>query len=288
MKMLTLFSLFDLYGIDKKSLKLVRHSSDDIFEKNDPLTTLELFRKNRKKFESYQSFQKEGTFRSAAQIAVFAKDKKTSGLFLGIWDIKGCISNQDLSKEIRSEIDTYSFPGEWKNKSAYYLLQYNNIMEDMSERLLIEWGRGTVAWVQSQDKEILEIRGRNSIGDFKSYDNVLLTYDELKRIFSNPGSNITWLTALSKVRGIYLIREKTFGKLYVGSAYGKDSISRRWENYAKNGHGGNKELKGYDPCNFEFSILEIVSWGISNAEIIEKETQWKVKLGTRKFGLNCN
>jgi hypothetical protein len=149
-------------------------------------------------------------------------------------------------------------------------------------------GGGTVAWVQSVDKEILEIKGESSIGDFKSYDYIHLTYRELKKIIEHPSSNITWVTALSNVNGIYLIRENSTGQLYVGSAYGEKGIFGRWKNYATNGHGGNKELMGLDPNNFEFSILEILSSTSSAEEVIEKENKWKIKLGTRQNGLNVN
>ena len=58
--------------------------------------------------------------------------------------------------------------------------------------------------------------------------------------------------------------------------------------YAKNGHGGNKELKKLDPANFQFSILEIVPATATAETVIECENRWKEKLGTRQFGLNIN
>ena len=96
------------------------------------------------------------------------------------------------------------------------------------------------------------------------------------------------MNALSSVNGIYLIRDKSSGKLYVGSAYGEDGLYGRWLNYAHNGHGGNKELKGLDPNQFEFSILEIIPPTSSAEEVIHRENRWKEKLGTRAFGLNAN
>ncbi len=54
------------------------------------------------------------------------------------------------------------------------------------------------------------------------------------------------------------------GKQYVGSAYGGDGIWHRWVRYAKDGHGGNKEIKDLlkvkgrkYPSNFQFSVLEV-------------------------------
>ncbi|MEI2420593.1 GIY-YIG nuclease family protein, partial [Arthrospira platensis SPKY2] len=53
----------------------------------------------------------------------------------------------------------------------------------------------------------------------------------------------TWKTALSSVKGVYVITDTSNGKLYIGSAYSVESIWHRWSEYTKNGHGGNKQLK---------------------------------------------
>ena len=93
---------------------------------------------------------------------------------------------------------------------------------------------------------------------------------------------------LSNVNGIYLIRDKSSGKLYVGSAYGGNGIFGRWKNYASTGHGGNKEFYNLEARNFEFSILEILPSTLSAEEAIQRESRWKIKLGTRENGLNLN
>lgn len=83
--------------------------------------------------------------------------------------------------------------------------------------------------------------------------------------------------------------------LYVGSAYGGDGIWQRWTVYAKNGHGGNKELrallrkKKVDHAeNFQFSLLEICDLNSSDDYVISREEHWKNVLKTREFGLNQN
>ncbi len=87
---------------------------------------------------------------------------------------------------------------------------------------------------------------------------------------------------------IYLITDTSSGKQYVGSAYGQGGIFGRWTAYSNTGHGGNVELRGLDPHHFEFSILEIVPALLSEIDILERESRWKARLGTRKFGLNKN
>lgn len=134
---------------------------------------------------------------------------------------------------------------------------------------------------------------RVSINDFNGFDEVNIDYETLKVIVSdNIGS---WKSALSNVKGIYLIADKLTGKQYVGSAYGEECIWHRWSSYAKDGHGGNVELKellrsnGEDyKYNFKYSILEVCNMNLGNEYIIGRETYWKEVLQTREFGLNRN
>ncbi len=134
---------------------------------------------------------------------------------------------------------------------------------------------------------------RVSISDFNGFDKVNISYSALKHIVDNEIQ--TWKSALSNVKGIYLICDTASGKQYVGSAYGEDCIWHRWSEYAKNGHGGNVELKsllaekglGY-VRNFKYSILEICNMNLGTEYIISRESYWKNVLMTREFGLNNN
>ena len=134
---------------------------------------------------------------------------------------------------------------------------------------------------------------RVALTDFLGFDQVNIDYKVLKHIVSD--NIISWKSALSNVKGIYLIVDTLSGKQYVGSAYGDECIWQRWSNYAKDGHGGNVELKellkvnGEDyKYNFKYSILEVCNMNLGNEYIIERETHWKEVLLTRRFGLNKN
>ena len=105
----------------------------------------------------------------------------------------------------------------------------------------------------------------------------------------------SWKSALSSVKGVYIITDKSNGKIYVGSAYGQDSFWTRWSSYVQNGHGGNKELaeiignEGMEyASNFQFSILEIRTNTTSEDEIIRREAYWKNVLKSREYGYNKN
>ena len=134
---------------------------------------------------------------------------------------------------------------------------------------------------------------RVALTDFLGFDQVNIDYKTLKHIVVD--NILSWKSALSNVKGIYLIVDTLTGKQYVGSAYGDDCIWQRWESYAKDGHGGNVELKGLLKSNglnykynFKYSILEVCNMNLGNEYILGRETHWKEVLLTRQFGLNKN
>jgi hypothetical protein len=132
-----------------------------------------------------------------------------------------------------------------------------------------------------------------SIGEFRGFNSVLLSHAMLRTVVRE--ANPSWKSALGNVAGVYVIANTSSGALYVGSAYGGVGIWQRWSEYAKSGHGGNKELralladKGQDHCdNFQFSILEVCDLNSSNDYVISREGHWKQVLMSREFGLNRN
>jgi hypothetical protein len=51
------------------------------------------------------------------------------------------------------------------------------------------------------------------------------------------------------------------------------------------------ELLAADPDyakNFQFTVLQTLPKTLTKNEVVEYETRWKKKLGTRAFGLNSN
>ena len=134
---------------------------------------------------------------------------------------------------------------------------------------------------------------RVSITDFMGFDQVNIDYETLQVIVRDHIPS--WKSALSNVKGVYLIADKSTGKQYVGSAYGDECIWQRWSAYARDGHGGNLELKELLKANganykynFKYSILEVCNMNLGNEYIIGRETYWKEVLQTREFGLNRN
>jgi hypothetical protein len=142
--------------------------------------------------------------------------------------------------------------------------------------------------------ELIEIRRyKYQVQEFPGYENVNISFETLKLIVETEDRS--WKTALSSIKGIYLISDITNGKLYVGAAYGEENFWQRWSAYSKSGHGDNIELKAInDKCgfeyfnNFNYSILEIFKNTTDLSEIQEREKYWKKILLTREFGYNKN
>lgn len=279
--MVSFHKILDIYGINPAKVRLVRHGNAEI-----PI--LKTFQEDINLLEVYQSYQSPRKYGDASCIAVFAPHHKTTALFLCLWDIQGYIENSNFTEKMLLELRQYSLPECWFNDHVRYVLKKNDILNELSERLVIEWGGATVSWVQTKDKEIVELKGKKSVGEFQSYSQVNLSYQNLKNMIQFPDTNFTWIKALSSVNGVYLIQDTFSGKLYVGSAYGEQGLYGRWSVYAKNGHGGNLELRNLDPEYFVFSILEIVPATTTADGVVECENRWKNKLGSRKFGLNKN
>lgn len=138
---------------------------------------------------------------------------------------------------------------------------------------------------------------------FPGYKNVKIDYEELKKKLKTSDE---WQTALSCRKGVYVIADKLTGKLYVGSAYGKNGILGRWNTYIKsgydckeveNGNYPNKQFRAlvrknglkYVKDNFQYSILETFTDDVTDEYIIERESWWKDVLLTRgNMGYNSN
>ena len=186
-----------------------------------------------------------------------------------------------------------------EDDSYMYETELSDIGEELIGKLVINYNRTdrqSYRYLENciDELTVCEIkREKYTVSPFPGFNNVFIEFDLLKIIFQEQEN--TWKSILEKVKGVYLISDKSNGKLYVGSAYGGDAIWQRWNNYIENGHGNNKSLRekiqknGYEyASNFNFSILEIFGLNVTDSEIIDKESFWKEKLMTREYGYNKN
>ena len=144
------------------------------------------------------------------------------------------------------------------------------------------------------DPEIYELTPTISVEHFPGYGNVLIDHKTLQSIAKMEAPE--WKKALSNVKGVYCITDKSTGQIYIGSASGNsEGIWQRWASYAavNNLTGGNKtfeELKrrgdGYIIDNFIYSILEVFDMRTNRDYIVRREEHWKRVFQSVKFGMN--
>ncbi len=168
-------------------------------------------------------------------------------------------------------------------------------------RVIVKYHKTSMAqgryFSELQDELIInQILPNKYVGeDFPGYDKVRLSFGQLETII-NMGK-MDWVSALSNQKAVYLITDKSNGKLYVGSATSENGmLFQRWGDYIKNGHGGNDKLeelvysKGieYVKKNFQYSILENYNGKVDDDLILERESWWKQTLQSVKWGYNAN
>ncbi len=98
----------------------------------------------------------------------------------------------------------------------------------------------------------------------------------------------SWRARLREWRGVYLIVDERDGARYVGAAYGADNLLGRWRDHIAGEHGTTVNLQDRDPTSFRFSILELVAPTATPDDVLACEGRWKIRLHTRRFGLNAN
>ncbi len=281
---LGLVDILKIAGFDPSvATKLVRHQ-----DRRYPVEEL----RRHDWLELYQSYQAKPKFHLAKQIVSFCGLSGTRAVFHGVYRVLG----HRPAKE-GPVPPSCGWSQEW-NRTAqfYYDLERDTRFDDLRGRVIIDWGPGTLAWVQKLDnKPVLEILppGRK-LDPFDDYLEFSLTHTELKDLFDNEEAHRDWRIPLGAVGGVYLILAQGSGDLYIGSAYGESGIWGRWRYYAISGDGGNvrlRELIKRDsayPEQFRFSVLQILPKTMARDEVLKRETLYKRKLGTRATGLNSN
>lgn len=282
---MTVLSFTDLLkkaGLDPARVKLFRHSMTSeqfkaCYEKNMIM--------------EYTATQNRGFGKGYDYWAIFISDRGTLAKFYALYRVKG---SQVATRNIMPE----GFPHEdwFDGEYEYFDLEPLNLLEAYESRLIIDWGRATLAWHQKGtiEKSVVAILP-NEKKVFSGFEDLLLTYDELKEIIENRQVYESWHTALSSIYAIYLIVDLSTGKQYVGSAYGQNGLWGRWEEYARTRHGNNKRMKELLKADteryhqFQFSILQILQKNITDEEVIRLESLYKRKLQTLyPLGLNDN
>ena len=212
-------------------------------------------------------------------------------------------------KYIFSLIRFYHQPDKWlfggifevktRQKGAYYTTELLENGQEYIGRLLVHHpgprvpGRAFTTERYYADLIVSQIFDKPYSGEtFCGYENIKHDFNILESIFKT--NKIDWKAALENVKGVYLIIDKSNGKMYIGSAYGESGIWSRWACYIGTGHGWNDELtklidkEGFDYArkNFKFSLLEYRSMKTDDKVIINREQYWKNILLSVTYGYN--
>ncbi|SDA15312.1 hypothetical protein SAMN02910447_00905 [Ruminococcus sp. YE71] len=270
-------------GLDPQKVKLIRHAySDKVFKE---------FADNNLIYE-YTRHQRNNFSKGYDYWVVFVSDKGTLAKFYTIYKVGDSVPDTpDMIPEGCSEKEATFYTGE----GAVFDLTQLDLLKEYEGKLTIDWGKSTHMWHHkgTTEKPIISIMPDEK-KVFMGYEEVLLSYDQLKEIVDNKEIYEAWHVALKSVNAIYLIVDTETGKQYIGSAYGEDGLFGRWCCYVNSHHGHNKKMKELI-CDyperyhaFQFSILQILPKTLIPEDVIKIESKWKSRLLSTKFGMNDN
>ena len=268
-------------GLAPEKVKLIRHALTDqgfrdCFDRNMVL--------------EYTRHQKRGFSKGYDYWCAFISGKGTLAKLFACYKVG--VSVPDTPDVMPQK---YPHPEKFRGEGSYFELEHIDLLKDYEGRLTIDWGGSARMWHQkgTTEKPIISIQADEK-KVFSGFENLVITYDDLKDVILNPTVYEAWHTALSSVNAIYLIVDRETGKQYVGSAYGKDGLLGRWSCYINSRHGHNKLMKelicAYPERyhQFQFSILQILPKTMTDDEVIQTEQLYKKKLLTTQFGMNDN
>lgn len=243
-------------------------------------------------FNAYQcahSRNAEASLKKRPLLASFVGLGNGKDCFVGIYENLGAApitETEFLAKPEQQRLFTAGYAhNPWRDGTLWFDLQRTNFMEELSGRLLVRWsgGRNYARLAENNEFPIVAILEDSALAeDMPEWRDLILTWNELQSL---PSS---WADVLRQWRGIYFIWDERDGLGYVGAAYGHDNLLGRWLNYAKTGHGQNRDLLHRDPAYFRFAILERLSPDMDADDVVRRENSWKLRLHTRTHGLNAN
>ena len=297
---LYLTDLIEKTGLSKEDIAVVRHTLSD--EK-----AFRVWRAGIDFFEEYQKIQPKDYFLKKRYIFSFVNQQNTTARFLGVYEVNSICP-------IKEAVPMKDYPlreDYLRDDLVYYDLRKTEILADLKNRLVIDWGSGTrrivqYKWETLSKKPVLSID--NQVEDvFPGYEKVVWNFSEMSRFINNPVRYPEVYKALAGVNGVYLVLDPIDNKQYVGSAYGSEGIFGRWRTYAntegkggKDEGGANKKLAAHLNANkgryleLQYSILAVLHrTGNEDKDMrgaIEIENVYKDKLGSKnkETGLNLS
>jgi len=219
-KLFNLLSLWEPeFAAEKAKVHLARHNGRE--------QPLDVFVQGG--FDEWQCWQRARNFQREFVVSVIQDGSPTRWLFAGLFRSCGCQDYDAPTPHFLYDLVRVANAEEWVGR-LYLTSRYK-------QRNSYPLGE-TLA----DDLEVAELLPeRLSIGHFPGYKRVNLTKSQLDIVVRQ---NIeSWRSALSSVKGVYLLTDAVTGKLYVGKADGEDGIWGRWMTYSTTSHGHNVALE---------------------------------------------
>jgi len=244
-------------------------------------------------FNAYQQTQREDVekeMKNATCVASFVGHAPGSALFIGLYQRHGQelrTLDQIRSEPAVQELESYGHGAETRARLWFDLRLREDFRGDWKGKLTIHWPGKEINWHRIADRAVFKITAihgesllsREPPASYREWD---LQWVELKLL---PES---WKAKLGGWCGIYYIFDISDGKGYVGKASGVQNLLGRWLHYADSCDGGNLKLRGRNPLNFRFSILELIPGDMEDGDVEQREQNWMLRLRTRTrtHGLN--
>ncbi len=230
---------------------------------------------------------------NATHVASFIGHVSGRALFVGLYEMAGSKLISDAAfkdlEAVRMLIDLGHDPDRdptrYRPEYQYFDLRLIGALSEWSGRLIIKWPPPEVGWFKWAANSVFPVHAITEEGGLVTriphWKEVSMTCDAMALC---PEA---WKAELRRWRGIYFIFDKAQAKGYVGSACGEENIWHRWTVHARRG-GDAKKLRLCDPRNFVFTILEVTNHEMLPGEIVQIESNWKLRLHTIEHGLNDN
>ncbi len=248
-------------------------------------------------YQQTQTKQVEAEMARATHVVAFIGHEPGKALFVGLYSMNGSKSitpKQYWQIPANVELKTFGVQGFTKESPRSSVLWFDLALTDFyaewKGKLIVSWPPLDKNWHRWAHKPrnnmpIVAILDESQLdAAMPDWDAIELTWEQLSVLPTR------WRLRLQEWRAIYYVFDTSVNKGYVGSAYGKENLLQRWEKgYGASGHCGNRLLKGRDPKNFRFTILQRVSPDMDADDVIRIENSWKKRLHTRHpHGLNDN
>lgn len=271
--MLTLNDVLRAEGVDPLSVQVARH-----YDSNQRIPNLYAvwMSAGRRLFDEYQKRQSRKVFVVGGHLAAFVVTPPplSETVFVGLYRVEGI----DPRAKQRNPIYGNDFDG------YCYKIEKDGRMSEYEGHLVIEWdgSRNFCQYASRRSWRIKAISATHVAPRWPGFGQFWMDVEDI------PGMYPEWAMMLSSQKGIYVLVDRDTGELYVGSAKGTESLLGRFQEYARTGHGGNRELMARKGARYRVGVLQVVDTDLSDVTIERIEAEWKSKLMTRDRGLNAN